>query len=102
MIDPDAPVDNTGLVVESVLIVDSPGSPDVKLPDGIIEEPEDVVVASVEKLIPLVRLPLALTEVRTDEEIGDVVEDMPEPGILENPVGPTVTIVELVIGNGMV
>ncbi|RYC61850.1 hypothetical protein CHU98_g4347 [Xylaria longipes] len=102
LMDPGTPVDNGGLATESEPTVDPPGNPDVKLPTLIVAEPEGVVITSVEKLTPRVRLPLALTELRLSEGPGNVVEDTPEPRLLGNSVGPTVATVELVIGNGVV
>ncbi|KAI0458514.1 hypothetical protein F5B21DRAFT_512021 [Xylaria acuta] len=89
------------LVLEGEPTVDSTGIPDVELPTLIVAEPGVVVIASVEKLNPLVRLPLALTELRLSEDPGNVIENSPEPRLLENPVGPTVATVELVMGNGV-
>ncbi|KAI1755844.1 hypothetical protein F4782DRAFT_538273 [Xylaria castorea] len=100
--DPDAPVDSSGVVPEREPTVDSPGNPDVEPPTPIVAETEVVVIVSVEKLIPRVRLPLALTELRLSEDPGNVIENTPEPRLLGNPVGPTVATVELVIGNGPV
>lgn len=97
--DPGGPVDSGGLVPEGEPTVDPSKNPDVELPTLIVAEPEGVVIASVEELTPLIRLPLALTEVRLSEDPGNVIENTPEPKLLENPVGPTV---ELVIGNGVI
>ncbi|KAI0447164.1 hypothetical protein F4803DRAFT_558860 [Xylaria telfairii] len=91
--DPDGPVDSGGLVPESEPKVDPSENPDVELPTPIVAGPEGVVIASVEKLTPLVRLPLAPTKVKLSEDPGNVIENTPEPKLLENPVGPTVDVI---------
>lgn len=100
--DPDAPVDNGGPVPESEPVLDSPENADVELPKATVAGPEDAVMASVDELIPLIKLPLGLREVNTSEEIGDMVKVTLEPGILEAPVGPALAIVELGVGNVVV
>lgn len=99
--DPDGPVDNDGMMPESELVLETPRDSDVELPMLAVAEPEGVVMDAVEELSPRVRLPLALTEVNSSEEIESVVGDDSEPVLLlGKPVGPMVTSVELVIENG--
>ncbi|KAI1423909.1 hypothetical protein F5Y12DRAFT_785730 [Xylaria sp. FL1777] len=97
--DPDVPVDNGGAVPESEPVLGTPGNSDVELLALMVTEGEGGVVASVEKLSPLVRLPLGFTELSSSDEMRDVIEDTPEPPILGSPVGPAVATVELVIEN---
>ncbi|TGJ81591.1 hypothetical protein E0Z10_g7185 [Xylaria hypoxylon] len=99
---PDVPVDNGGPVPESNPVLETPGDPGVELLPLTVGELEGVVMASVEKLRPLVRLPLGLTELKLSEETGGAIVDTPEPLLLENPVGPIVAPVELVIENDSV
>lgn len=90
------PVEDSGLVPESEPVLNSPGKPDVELPEVVVAGLEEAAMVSFVKLL------FGLREVNTSEETGVMVEDMPEPGILEAPVGPTLVIVELGAGNGVV
>ncbi|KAI0542714.1 hypothetical protein GGR58DRAFT_522792 [Xylaria digitata] len=99
MVDSDGPAVNGGPVPEKDPVLEVPSNPDVELLMLTVGELEDVVIASVEKLDPLVKLPLGFTELRLNEEIVGVIEDALEPPLPEGPVGPTVGTVELVIEN---
>ncbi|KAF2969032.1 hypothetical protein GQX73_g4559 [Xylaria multiplex] len=98
----DGPVVNGGPVPEKDPVLEIPGNLDVELLTPIVEELEDVVIASVEKLSPLVRVSLGIRELVLNGGIVRVIEDEPEPPLPEGPVGPTVGTVELVIENGAV
>ncbi|KAK5626926.1 hypothetical protein RRF57_002641 [Xylaria bambusicola] len=100
MTNADVAVDCGEPVPEGEPVLEAPGNPDVELPALIVTEPDGVGTSSVEKLNALVRLPLALTEVSSSEEMDGVVGDNSEPLLLGSPVGPPVMSVELVIENG--
>ncbi|KAI1278861.1 hypothetical protein F5Y07DRAFT_406540 [Xylaria sp. FL0933] len=97
---PEVPVISGGMMPDSEPVLGTPGDPGVKLLELMGVEAEAVVRASVERLNPLMRLPLGLTELSSMDEMGDVIEETPKlPLLLGYPVGPAVAAVELVIEN---
>ncbi|KAI2639422.1 hypothetical protein GGS21DRAFT_548829 [Xylaria nigripes] len=102
ILDPDTPVDNGGLVTGGDPFVDPPGNPGVKPLELILIEVGAVGFVWVEELPLIVRLLLKFPALRLGEKTRDVVNDTPDPVLLETPVGPAVGAVELVSGNGTV
>ncbi|KAI1351251.1 hypothetical protein F5Y01DRAFT_304751 [Xylaria sp. FL0043] len=94
---PEVPVISGGMMPESEPVLRTPSDPDVKLLALMGAEAETVVRASVERLNPLVSLPLGLTELSSMDETGGVIEETPKLLLLLGyPVGPAVATVDSV------